>query len=69
MDVQFKDDFNEYFNMIKNELQLYSKFRGELNYAENFFNICHSSTTGSKFNGFLFIEVDITEQKIRGTIS
>ncbi|MBK7381028.1 MAG: HAMP domain-containing protein [Ignavibacteriales bacterium] len=64
VDVQFKDDFNEYFNMIKNELQLYSKFRGELNYAEKFLLISVTpSTTGSKFNGFLFIEVDITEQK------
>ncbi len=64
VDVQFKDDFNEYFIMIKNELQLYSKFRGELNYAEKVLLISVTpSTTGSKFNGFLFIEVDITEQK------
>jgi two-component system sensor histidine kinase AtoS len=64
VDIQFKDDLNEYFNMIKNELQLYSKFRGEINYDKKVLLLSVTpSTTGSKFNGFLFIEVDITEQK------
>jgi len=63
-DVQFKNDLNEYFNMIKNELQLYSKFRGELIYGEKVLLISVTpSSTGNKFNGFLFVEVDITEQK------
>ncbi|OGU53256.1 MAG: hypothetical protein A2006_07620, partial [Ignavibacteria bacterium GWC2_35_8] len=64
MAVQFKDDLNEYFNMIKNELQLYSKFRGELNCDDKVLLMYVTpSSTGNKFNGFLFIEVDITEQK------
>ena len=64
MNVQFKDELSEYFKMIKNELQLYSKFRGELNYDDKILLISVTpSSTGSKFNGYLFIEVDITEQK------
>ncbi|MBL1155848.1 MAG: PAS domain S-box protein, partial [Ignavibacteriae bacterium] len=64
VDVQFKGELNEYFTMIKNELQLYSKFRGELNYDNKILLIYVTpSSTGSKFNGYLFIEVDITEQK------
>jgi len=64
IDVQFKGDLNEYFGIIKNELQLYSKFRGELNYDDKIFLIYVTpSTTGNKFKGYLFIEVDITEQK------
>jgi len=64
VDVQFKNDLNEYFNMIKNELQLYSKFRGEINYDKKVLLMYVTpSSTGNKFNGFLFIEVDITEQK------
>lgn len=63
-DVQFKGELNEYFSMIKNELQLYSKFRGELSYDDKILLIYVTpSSTGSKFNGYLFIEVDRTEQK------
>lgn len=78
MDIQFTGELNEYFSMIKNELQLYSKFKGELNYDDKILLIYITpSTTGNKFNlpatpnigqagqagGYLFIEVDITEQK------
>lgn len=63
-DVQFSNNLSEYFVMIKNELQLYSKFRGELRFKEKFFLISVTpSSAGNKFNGFLFVEVDITEQK------
>ena len=64
LDVQFSGDLNEFFTTIKNELQLYSKFRGELNYYDKDLLIYVTpSTTGNKFKGYLFIEVDITEQK------
>ncbi|MBS4033481.1 MAG: PAS domain S-box protein [Ignavibacterium sp.] len=64
INVQFKDVQNEYFKMIKNELQLYSKFRGELNYNGKVLLISVTpSLAGNKFNGFLFVEVDVTEQK------
>jgi two-component system sensor histidine kinase AtoS len=62
--VQFKDELYEYFNTLENELQLYSKFRGELNYDDKVLLIYVTpSSTGNKFNGYLLIEVDITEQK------
>lgn len=62
--IQFKGEFNEYFKTITDELKLYSKFRGELNYDDKILLIYVTpSTAGNKFNGYLFIEVDITEQK------
>lgn len=62
--IQFKGEFNEYFKTITDELKLYSNFRGELNYDDKILLIYVTpSTAGNKFNGYLFIEVDITEQK------
>ncbi|MBZ0198504.1 MAG: HAMP domain-containing protein, partial [Ignavibacteriaceae bacterium] len=62
--IQFNDELFEYFNMIKNELNLYSKFRGEINYSGKVLLISVTpSTAGNKFYGYLFVEVDVTEQK------
>lgn len=62
--IQFNGSLNEYFHVIRNELQSYSTFRGELEYDEKVFLIYITpSKTHGKFSGFLFIEVDITEQK------
>ncbi len=63
--IQFNNKLSEYFNMIKNELQLYSKFRGELNYFDKVLLISVTpSTADNKFYGYLFVEVDVSEQKI-----
>ncbi len=63
-DIQFNGELFEFFQIIKNELQLYSKFRGEINYNDKVLLIYVTpSIAGNKFKGYLFIEVDITEQK------
>src|SRR5690606_4348447 len=59
--VQFTDDLLDYFNMIKNELQLYNKFRGEITFNEKELLISVTpSVSGNKSGGYLFIEVDVT---------
>lgn len=64
IDIQFNNDLTESFNIINNELHLYSRFRGEISYNNKILLISVTpSTTGNKLNGFLFVEVDITEQK------
>jgi two-component system sensor histidine kinase HydH len=62
--VQFSDGLAEYFNMMKNELQLYSKFRGEIVFENKVLLLSVTpSSSGNKFNGFLFVEVDISDQR------
>ncbi len=63
-DVQFNGALAGEFETIKNELHLYSKYRGELSYDDRVLLIYATpSSIGNRFQGYLFIEVDITEQK------
>lgn len=64
VDLQFQNHLSANFEIIKNELQLYNKFRDEISFNDKTLLISVTpSSNGKKSDGYLFIEVDITEQK------
>lgn len=63
--IQFTKDFSAVFDIIRNDLKELYNFRGEFRYKERMLLLSVTPTSMDKTEsaGYLFIEVDITEQK------